>query len=321
VSEAGASKLPMPGASPVPADTRPSLTLRASALSMSVALVWGTNPVAIHEGLKQFPPLGGAAIRFAMVAVPLALILPRPRVGPLWLAVYGLLLGAGLGFNNIAMAGHVSPGLASLLLQVQVALTIALELLLDRRLPRVGQVLALLLCSAGVLVIVVAEKEAADAAGVTLMIAAATFWAVANMIVRRIRGASMIGLMVWSSGFASLLLAGLSLFYEGPTAFASAIRHAGPGGWSALLWQAAASSLFGYASWNFLLGRYSASQIAPFALLVPVVGMAASALFIGEPLGAGKVAAAVLIVSAMAVAIPRKARRTPSAPPSRNAGG
>ncbi len=94
---------------PVPRATIPTLTLRAFALAVTVAVVWGTNPLAIHEGLKQFPPLGGAAIRFLMVAIPLIIILPTPRVRPASVAAYGLLLGAGLGLNNIAMAGHVSP--------------------------------------------------------------------------------------------------------------------------------------------------------------------------------------------------------------------
>jgi O-acetylserine/cysteine efflux transporter len=87
---------------------------------------------------------------------------------------------------------------------------------------------------------------------------------------------------------------------------AAAIVHADLRGWTAIFWQAFASGLFGYASWNFLLERYSASQVAPFALLVPVAGMAASALFIGEVLGPGKLAAATLIVSGMACALYRK---------------
>lgn len=299
---------------PLPSPTVPTLTLRAFALAVSVALVWGANPVAIHEGLKQFPPLGGAAIRFFLVAVPLIIVLPKPKVRPASVAAYGLLLGVGLGLNNIAMAGHVSPGLASLLLQVQVVLTIALELLLERRRPRAGQIAALLLCSAGVLIICTAEQEAADLLGVTLMIGAASSWAVANMIVRRAHNASATGMMVWSSLFACALLTLLSLELEGAASLTAAIVHADLRGWTAIFWQAFASSLFGYASWNFLLERYSAGQVAPFALLVPVAGMAASALFIGEMLGPGKFIAAMLIVSGMACALFRKKLPEPPAP-------
>ena len=287
----------------------PTLTLRAFALAVAVALVWGTNPIAIHEGLKQFPPLGGAAIRFLMVAIPLMLLVPRPKIGLGRMAAYGLLLGIGLGLNNFAMAGHVSPGLASLLIQVQVALTIALELVLERRSPRAGQILALLLCSAGVLTIIVAADEAADALGVALMIGAASSWAAANMIARRSHGVSAMGMMIWSSIFAAGLLFLLSVAIEGPGAVPHSIEAADLHGWTALAWQALASSLFGYTSWNYLLERYSAGQVAPFALLVPVFGMAASALFIGEALGPAKLVAALLIVSGMAFALLRGKRR------------
>ena len=36
-------------------------------------------------------------------------------------------------------------------------------------------------------------------------------------------------------------------------------------------------TLFGFGLWSRLLARYPAAAVAPFALLVPVVGMAAGA--------------------------------------------
>lgn len=291
------------------------LTVRAVALALSVALVWGTNPVAIHEGLKQFPPLGGASIRFLIVVIPLALFVPRPRIPIDRIASYGFLLGAGLGFNNIAMAGHITPGLASLLLQIQVVLTIAFELVVDRRLPRTGQIFALLLCSAGVVVIGLTEDGGTtDGRGVVLMIAAATCWAIGNLLIRRSHPVPAVAMMIWSSIFACLPLALLSVIVEGSGIIDDAIGGADIRGWSALIWQAAASSLFGYASWNFLLTRYSAGRVAPFALLVPVFGMAASAIFIGEMMTAAKIAACTLIVSGLAFALlQRKVPEPPAA--------
>ena len=44
--------------------------------------------------------------------------------------------------------------------------------------------------------------------------------------------------------------------------------------------------MFGFGLWARLLARYPAAAVAPFALLVPVVGMVAGAVVFGEPLDA-----------------------------------
>ena len=58
-----------------------------------------------------------------------------------------------------------------------------------------------------------------------------------------------------------------------------------------MLWQALGNTLFGYGVWNWLLARHPAATVTPMALLVPVFGMAASALSLGEPLPAWKLGA------------------------------
>ena len=47
--------------------------------------------------------------------------------------------------------------------------------------------------------------------------------------------------------------------------------------WGAVLWQSIGNTMFGYAAWGWLLGRYPAATIAPLSLLVPVFGMGTAA--------------------------------------------
>ena len=61
------------------------------------------------------------------------------------------------------------------------------------------------------------------------------------------------------------------------------------------------NTLFGYASWGWLLARHPAATISPIALLVPVFGMSTSALLLGEPLPAWKLAATALVMSGLAL--------------------
>ena len=68
-----------------------------------------------------------------------------------------------------------------------------------------------------------------------------------------------------------------------------------------MAWQAWGNSLFGYAAWGWLLGRYPAATITPMALLEPLFGMGSSALLLGESLPGWKLAAAALVMGGLAM--------------------
>ena len=90
-------------------------TARAFLLALAVVAVWGTNFVVIRIGLDALPPLLFAALRFAVVVVPLIFVVRRPAVSWRDLALYGLFIGVGqFGLLFIAIDGLIAPGLAKL---------------------------------------------------------------------------------------------------------------------------------------------------------------------------------------------------------------
>lgn len=96
-------------------------------LALAVVAVWGTNFVVIRLALDELPALLLAALRFAFAFLPVAFFLPRPRVPWAYLAAHGLLIGVGqFGILFIAMEQDITPGLASVIVQMQVFFTIAL---------------------------------------------------------------------------------------------------------------------------------------------------------------------------------------------------
>ncbi len=275
---------------------------RAFLLALAVVAVWGTNFVVIRWGLDVLPPLLFAALRFTLAAVPLVFVLPRPAVAWRDLALYGLLIGVGqFGLLFIAIDGHIAPGLASLVVQMQVPFTIALAMRRsgERLVP--VQALALGLALAGIALIVAHGGGANTPLGLVLVLGAALFWALGNMVQRRAGRVNMLAFIVWSSLFAVPPLFALALAFEGGPRLAAALAAAGPLAWAAVAWQAVGNTMFGYGAWGWLLARYPATAVAPMALLVPVFGMGAAALLLGEPLPAWKLAAAALIVGGLAV--------------------
>jgi O-acetylserine/cysteine efflux transporter len=301
---------------------RSHLSWRDALLALAIVFVWGTNFVVIRLGLNALPPLFFATLRFLFVFLPAALFLPRPRITGAdqtghrvvaWsnLAIYGVCIGLfQFGLLFIAMKGQISPGLASLVVQMQVFFTIALSMWRTGEKIKPHQIAAFALALAGMGVIAAHNGQGATLAGVALVLLAAMGWAMGNQASREAGRVNMLAYVVWAAMFAVPPLFLLSLLTEGPTAIAAGIAHASWVTWAAVLWQSAGNTMFGYACWAWLLSRYPAATVAPMSLLVPIFGFASSAILLGEPLPAWKIGATLLILAGLAVNLLWRKRKT-----------
>lgn len=281
----------------------PALPWSHALLALAVVAVWGTNFVVIRYALDALPPLTLAVLRFGLAFLPAALWIPRPRVPWRQLAAYGVLIGVGqFGLLYLALRGAISPGLASLVVQTQVFFTIGLAMLVERERPRRFQLVALGLALVGLAIIALRTQAAGGTPlGVAMVLGAALSWAAGNIVSRQAGRVDMLGYMVWSSAFAVPPLLALALAVEGPGAITQGLSQATAGTWVAVLWQAAGNTLFGYAAWGWLLARHPAATITPWALGVPVFGMASSALLLAEPMPAWKIGASALVIAGLGV--------------------
>jgi O-acetylserine/cysteine efflux transporter len=282
--------------------TQAGLTLRHFLLALAVVAVWGSNFVVIRIGLNHLPPLLFAAMRFTLVFLPAALFLKKPDVSWGKLAAYGMLIGAGqFGLLFMAMKGHISPGIASLVIQTQVFFTIGLSMIISRERLAPVQAISLLLAGGGLAIILLHGGGAATPLGLALVLLAALSWGIGNIVGRMPPGVNMLAFVVWSSLFAVPPLFAMSLLTEGWPAISAGVSGANAGTWAALVWQSVGNSLFGYSAWAWLMTRYPTATVAPMALLVPVFGMASSLVFLQEPLPLWKLAAAALVLAGLAL--------------------
>ncbi|MES2894504.1 EamA family transporter [Phenylobacterium sp. LH3H17] len=284
--------------------TRPALPWLHVLLAVAVVAVWGTNFVVIRIGLDHLPPLTFALLRFTFALLPAVLFLKKPDVPWRNLAAYGVLIGAGqFGLLYIAINGHISPGLASLVVQTQVFFTIGLAMWIAKERIRTFQIAALALAAIGLLVIVAHTDASVTPLGLGLVLLAAASWAGGNAFSKAAGQVNMLAYVVWASLFSLPPLLVLALVFEGPTAMIQGVRAADAATWGAVIWQSVGNTLFGYAAWGWLLSRHPAATITPMAMLVPVFGMGASALWLGESLPDWKLLAAGLVMSGLALNI------------------
>jgi O-acetylserine/cysteine efflux transporter len=288
---------------------------RSIALLVLVTAVWGVNFVVIHVGLDHFPPLLFNALRFALMALPAVILVGRPRVPWRFVLAFGFLLGVvkfGLLFVSLDLG--MPAGLSSLLLQLQVVFTIAFAGFVLHERPRREQVVGASIAFAGLAVIGIDRAASAPIVPFLLIIAAAAAWGVTNVITRMAQPPDPLAMLVWASLVPPVPLLGLSLLFEGPTEMGDALASADPAGLAALAFVALAAGLFGFAAWTTLLKRHTAASVTPFALLVPVFGMASAAVFLGERPSALELGGAALICAGLAATLlPARATEPPAA--------
>ena len=273
-------------------------------LALAVVAVWGTNFVVIRIGLDHLPPLLFAGLRFVLAALPGVFLVARPAASWKNLAAYGLLIGAGqFGLLFIALRSEIAPGLASLVVQVQVFFTIGLSIWLTGERVRGYQWAALALAVAGIGIIAGHTDATTTPLGLGLVILAGLSWAGGNMVARASGVRNMLPYVIWGGLFSAPPLLALSLVLEGWDAIRDGLVRADAATWAAVLWQSVGNALFGYAVWGWLLARHPAALITPMALLVPIFGMGASALWLGEPLPAWKIGAAALVMTGLAIGV------------------
>ncbi len=261
---------------------------RDLALALLVIVVWGVNFSVIKIGLTGVPPLLLAALRFMLAAFPALLFLRPPKVPLRLYLVYGLTMSVGqFAFLFTAIHLGMPSGLASLVLQSQSFFTLVLTVLWLKEKWHAQQLAGLALAAAGLALIGSAHGASMPLIGFLLTLAAAVMWACGNIVSRAVgRHGPMnpLAFVVWASLVPPLPLLALSWLIEGPVAMSAALHDFTLRSFAAVTYIAWASTLLGYAGWNFLLARYPVNRIAPFTLLVPLVGLTMGWLAFGETL-------------------------------------
>jgi len=279
---------------------------RDRGMVLLVPVLWGLNFPATALMLAHYPPILAGVLRFTLLAIPAMLFVPFPQVRLRWLIGTGLGIGVlQFVFLYAGIAAGMPAGLASLVLQSAAPFTILLaalflgERMTPRRMGGIG--LAVL----GLAIIGATRAQSAALLPVLLTVLGAFGWAIGNICSRLAMPPKPLHLTMWMAIVPPIPLLALSLLLEGPrivpTLQGALTLQAMPANLG-LLYIVVFASALGYGIWNALMSRYPASEVAPWSMLVPIVGFSSSWAMLGETPNPLELAAGALVIIGVVIA-------------------
>jgi O-acetylserine/cysteine efflux transporter len=275
------------------------MTSRDTLSAIVSAFFFGIAFIAIKIGVHETTPLLLTALRFVFTAFPAVLFVKPPKAPFVLTTLYGLSIGVGqFGVLFVAIGMGAPVGLASLVIQLQVFITIFLAWALLGEKPRFVQLIGAAIALIGLAVIGTERLHGASLGPFLLVILAAVFWGIGNVIGKRAGKIDMLAFVVWAALAVPIPLILASLIFDGAAPLAALMRPSLTLILCVML-LAYGATVISYGLWARLLALYSAAEAAPFALLIPVVGMISGALVFGEPLSAIELTGAALVMAGL----------------------
>ncbi len=296
---------------PQPSSRKSTLVLIAFGL---VYVVWGSTYLAIRVGIESFPPLLLAGTRHLLTGLILYPVLRwktgvRPTAAHWRMSfVTGFLL-LFIGNGGVCLAEQTVPSGVTALLVATVSLWMVLVDWLrpggTRPVPRVTA--GLVLGFAGLALLVgpknLGGSGRVDPLGVGILVLASLAWASGSVYSKHAGGLS--GSPLLGAAMQSLS-GGLALWVAGIVSGETRALHLAAislRSWLALGYLIAFGSMVGFTAYIYILKKSTATRVATYAFVNPVVALFLGWLLVGESITLRTIIAAAVILTAVLLVI------------------
>lgn len=239
--------------------------------ALLVTFIWGGNFVAAKFALEHFPPFFLTAMRFVFAALILIAIVPVPDRSQMPLiAKISVLNTLHFSLPYVGMSMGLSIASTSITAQLGVPFSCMLGavFLKDRLGP--WRSVGLAIAFGGMFIVFGTPNIVDHRLAFFLTLAGAFFWATTNIMMKHVRAVGALSMMAWMSLFSAPQLLVISLVLE-PGAFHT-LAYVPASPLLALLYTVVMSTIVAHGLWYKLLVTHPITYVAPFSLLVPVLG-------------------------------------------------
>lgn len=288
------------------------LPLSAMMMAIVVPICWGGNFTASKMAMEHFPPFLTVFLRFAAVAALLApLVIPAylkgARVSLRDMFVISICY-ITLHFTLIFVAMKNGLTISSAVIGVQLGAPFSCVLAAMFHNDRLGawRSFGMAVAFVGVIVIAGTPDVAAHWGSFLLVVVGAFAWAAANIYMKRLGNLGVAPFLFWPAVLSLPQIGLLSLLFE--QGQWQLIETAPITAWGGILYSTVFSTFVGYGLWYHLIKRYPLSQVTPFSLLVPVVGIGTAMVVYGETLTLLLIIGGLLTILGVAIITVRRPR-------------
>ena len=278
-----------------------AMTPRSFALACLPPTLWALCYVSAKPAIAHFPPLFMVALAYAASAV---ILLPKTLKSrtPWWamfsIATFGGSIQSGMIFWGLQ---GLPASTAVLVVQSQVPFAILCAWALCGERPQTRRVLGVCIVFAGIVFVAGAPEAVGSPWPLAAVLLGTLSWGVSQAMIRslgRDDGPTTIGAL---TAYAAPQMIVLSLLFE--QGQIGSLRSASPTVWVAVLVLAIGGYVVAYSIWYALMKVYRVDQVTPFALLMPVVGVLASALLLSERLSTSSLAGGAIVLTGLIIAM------------------
>jgi len=270
------------------------------AVALVPPLSWGAGFTLAKPAVEQFQPL----FMMAMIYVALVVVLlttARASIRTPWPALFAIAAFAVPIQGVFIFLGlkYLPASVATLVLQVQVPFAVLLGWLVGGEEINARKIVGTFIALAGVAAVVGLPHETPPIWPVIYIILGSLFWAFGQVLARKFgRDTGILQLKGMALAGLPQILIATFLFEEGQW---DSVVTANLEQWLALAFSTAVGFYIGYAVWFSLLRRHRMDEVAPFILLMPVIGIVTAAVVLGERISPIQIAGGLVILFGLSI--------------------
>ncbi|MCS5588599.1 MAG: EamA family transporter, partial [Candidatus Thioglobus sp.] len=267
-------------------------------LALIVPITWGFGYALTKIGMDQFTPLLLMSLRFGIAGLILVWF-TKPPWGYMRELFIIALIGSTIqyGFTYYGLKG-IDVSTASILVQLEGPILALLSALILKERLGWPRALGMGLAFTGVIVIVGEPRLNDSLDSVALVITGAVFWAIAQIMISRLKSLSGITILAWVAIIATPQMLLISLLIE--EGQWESIKSANLVDWSIVFYLSFIMTVIGYSVWYHLLRICDVSKISPFLMLLPVTSIIAGMALLNEQFTLAMGIGGVLVMTGVA---------------------
>jgi O-acetylserine/cysteine efflux transporter len=267
-------------------------------LALIVPITWGLGFTLAKIGMEQFPALLIMTIRFGIAGLILVWF-TKPPWGHMReifvVALIGSTIQYGLTYNGLK---GIDASTAAILVQLEGPILAIMGTFLLKEKLGLTRLLGMGLAFIGVLIITGEPRLDGHIDSVLLLITGSAVWAVAQIMISRLKGLSGITILAWVAIMATPQMFIASLLIEDGQWLA--VTTASFTDWSIILYLALIMTILGYSVWYHLLSSVDVSKVSPFLMLLPITSIIAGMVLLDEKLTSSMVIGGLMIMAGVA---------------------